>query len=208
MSAQAGILEVGAFEAKTHLSKLLDAVERGERVIITRHGKRVAILEPAPAEKKAVFGCAKGEGFYMAPDFDEPLAEFKECPMNYLIDTNAWIGFFEGQKDFSKAARELMQEKSASCHISVASVWEAAIKVGIGKLRLPYDLEDDLPGLVEANGFRFFHMEVTDAVAVRNLERIHGDPFDRIMAVQALRRGWQVISRDPVFDAYGISRIW
>ncbi len=78
MSVRAGIQEVGAFEAKTHLSRLLDAVERGERVIITRHGKRVAMLEPAPADKNAVFGCAKGPDFYMAPDFDEPLAEFKD----------------------------------------------------------------------------------------------------------------------------------
>ena len=128
--------------------------------------------------------------------------------MNYLIDTNAWIGFFEGLPDFGKAARALMQEKSASCHISVASVWEASIKVGIGKLKLPYDLEDDLPALVEANGFQFCPMEVGDALAVRNLERLHGDPFDRIMVVQARRRGWRVISRDPVFDAYGIPRIW
>ena len=128
--------------------------------------------------------------------------------MNYLIDTNAWIGFFEGQSDFGKIARALMQEKSACCHISVASVWEAAIKVEIGKLKLPYDLEADLPAMVEANGFQFFPMEVADALAVRNLERIHGDPFDRIMVVQARRRGWRVISRDAVFDAYGIPRIW
>ncbi len=39
--------EVGAYEAKTHLPKLLDRVERGERIVITRHGKRVACLVPA-----------------------------------------------------------------------------------------------------------------------------------------------------------------
>jgi prevent-host-death family protein len=70
---------VGAFEAKTHLSRLLDAVECGERVVITRHGKPVAELSPPPKEKKrAKFGCAKGEGFYMAPDFDAPLEDFKD----------------------------------------------------------------------------------------------------------------------------------
>jgi prevent-host-death family protein len=72
------IKKVGAFEAKTHLSQLLDAVEAGERIVITRHGKPVAELAPPPKKKRARFGCAKGPGFYMAPDFDAPLEEFKD----------------------------------------------------------------------------------------------------------------------------------
>lgn len=72
------VKEVGAFEAKTHLSRLLDEVEQGASVTITRHGKRIAELIPARPRKKAKFGCAKGPGFYMAPDFDAPLDEFKD----------------------------------------------------------------------------------------------------------------------------------
>lgn len=71
-------LEVGAFEAKTHLSRLLDAVEEGQHIFITRHGKRIAELSPVNHAKNAVFGCAKGPGFYMAADFDELLDDFKE----------------------------------------------------------------------------------------------------------------------------------
>ena len=74
------IKEVGAFEAKTHLSRLLDEVAGGETISITKHGKRVAELRPpAPAKHtKAKRGCAKSPDFYMAPDFDAPLEEFKE----------------------------------------------------------------------------------------------------------------------------------
>jgi prevent-host-death family protein len=74
------IKEVGAFEAKTHLSRLLDQVAGGETIFITKHGKRVAELRPPVPNKhtKAKRGCAKGAGFYMAPDFDEPLKEFKD----------------------------------------------------------------------------------------------------------------------------------
>ena len=72
------VQELGAFEAKTHLARLLDAVERGERIYITRRGKRVAQLSPVEESKKAKFGCAKSKGFYMSPDFDEPLEDFKE----------------------------------------------------------------------------------------------------------------------------------
>ena len=72
--------EVGAFEAKTHLSRLLDQVEQGDTIIITRHGKRIAEINPVKTRKKAVRGCAKGPpgSFYMAPDFDAPLEEFKD----------------------------------------------------------------------------------------------------------------------------------
>jgi prevent-host-death family protein len=74
------IKEIGAFEAKTHLSRLLDEVAGGETVYITKHGKRVAELRPPEPKKhtRAKFGCAKSPNFYMAPDFDEPLEEFKE----------------------------------------------------------------------------------------------------------------------------------
>ena len=72
------VKEVGAFEAKTHLSRLLDEVEKGQSIFITRHGRRVAEMIPVAAKKTAKRGCAKGAGFYMAPDFDAPLEEFKD----------------------------------------------------------------------------------------------------------------------------------
>lgn len=74
------IKEIGAFEAKTHLSRLLDEVSEGSTIYITKHGKRVAELRPPEVkrQKKAKFGCAKGSGFYMAPDFDAPLEVFKD----------------------------------------------------------------------------------------------------------------------------------
>ena len=57
--------------------------------------------------------------------------------MRYLVDTNAWIGFVAGAKDFGRHARESMESGSWECCISLASVWEASIKVGLGKLKLP-----------------------------------------------------------------------
>ncbi|MCC5849151.1 MAG: type II toxin-antitoxin system VapC family toxin [Verrucomicrobia bacterium] len=125
----------------------------------------------------------------------------------YLVDTNAWIGFFEGRKGFSPKIREIMSDESWACFISIASIWEAAIKVGLGKLRLAYDLKTDLPRILEDNGFEILPLEFEDVVGVRDLPPVHGDPFDRIQAIQVQRRGWQMLSHDPIFDAYGIKRI-
>ncbi|MDX6766735.1 MAG: type II toxin-antitoxin system VapC family toxin [Candidatus Methylacidiphilales bacterium] len=128
--------------------------------------------------------------------------------MSHLVDTNGWIGFLDGRDDFGARAKQVMLGSSQSCFISIASIWEAAIKVGLGKLKLPYDLKSDLPRILEENGFVVVGIDIEDATAVRQLEPLHGDPFDRIQVVQARRRGWDVISRDPVFDRYGLSRVW
>lgn len=128
--------------------------------------------------------------------------------MKYLIDTNAWIGFFEGEPSFSPKVREVMTYENWDCVISLASIWEAAIKVGLEKLKLGYDLETELPAILEENGFTLLPIEYADTVGVRNLPHTHGDPFDRIQAVQAESRNLTVLSRDSVFDAYGLKRIW
>jgi len=71
-----------------------------------------------------------------------------------------------------------------------------------------HDLASDFPRILEENGFEVLPVEFADATGVRELEHVHGSPFDRIQAVQARRRRLSVISRDPVFDRYGIRRIW
>ena len=128
--------------------------------------------------------------------------------MKYLLDTNAWIAFFQDSKDLSDRAAEIMESDSGRCWISLASVWEAAIKTGLGKLKVDYDLEKDMSRLVERNGFHFLGLELGDAAAVQALEQIHRDPFDRIQVCQARRLGSTVLSSDPVFEKYGLKRIW
>lgn len=128
--------------------------------------------------------------------------------MSCLIDTNAWIAFFEDSPVLSDRAATLMESSDEVCFVSIASIWEAAIKVGLGKLKLPYDLETDLPRLLEENGFTVLGVDIADAAAVKDLASLHGDPFDRIQVVQAKRRGWRMISRDPMFERYGLKRIW
>jgi prevent-host-death family protein len=72
-------MEIGIFEAKTHLSDIVQRVLKGESFYITRRGKRVAELRPVVPEKLPLeHGCAANDGYRMSPDFDEPLDEMKE----------------------------------------------------------------------------------------------------------------------------------
>ncbi len=128
--------------------------------------------------------------------------------MNVLLDTNGWIGFFSGDPKYSSKAKECLLDEKTKVRVSIASVWEASIKVGLGKLKLPYDLKCDLPRLFEDNDFEVMPVSMWQATTVKDLEAIHGDPFDRIQVVQALQLKLEVISSDTVFDRYGVKRIW
>ncbi len=70
---------VNVHEAKTHLSRLLERVDRGEQVIIASAGKPVAVLSPfvPPALEPRRPGIRKGQ-VWMSDDFDDPLPEFEE----------------------------------------------------------------------------------------------------------------------------------
>lgn len=101
-----------------------------------------------------------------------------------------------------------MENESWECCVSLASVWEASIKVGLGKLKLPYSLDRDLPRILEENGFEVLVPDWRAVTAVQRLDPVQGDPFDRIEVVQARLHGLEVISRDRVFDRYGLRRVW
>lgn len=88
--------------------------------------------------------------------------------------------------------------------VSAASIWEVAVKSGLGKLRAPADLPERLAG------FQFERLPVTETHAwrVRDLPPVHADPFDRLLAAQALCEGAAIVSPDAVFEQYGVARIW
>ena len=88
--------------------------------------------------------------------------------------------------------------------VSAVCVWEAAIKSGLGKLRAP----DDLPERLDEFAFERLAVSDAHAWAVRTLPAVHNDPFDRLLAAQALCEGLTIVSTDAVFDRYSVPRIW
>ncbi len=124
----------------------------------------------------------------------------------FLVDTHALLWFMAGDARCSKAAAGAIRTPRAERLVSVASVWELAIKANGGRLELP---EDQIE-LIEADGFSYLGISPEHAWSNRLLpsRRDHKDPFDRMIAAQALSEGIPVISADPSFDSYGVERIW
>jgi PIN domain nuclease of toxin-antitoxin system len=100
------------------------------------------------------------------------------------------------------ASKRALIEEGAT--ISAASIWEIAIKAGLGKLDAP----DDLPERVALLGFGL--MPVTDQHAwqVRSLPFHHWDPFDRLLIAQAQVEDYSILTADAVFKQYDVSVIW
>lgn len=127
--------------------------------------------------------------------------------MELLLDTHAFLWWVDG-RPLPRAARAAIADPTNSCRISLASCWEMAIKVSLGKLRLPVPLERFIPEQMAANGFRLLEIDLGDIARVATLPFHHRDPFDRLLAAQALDGGFRIVSADRVFQRYGVRRVW
>jgi PIN domain nuclease of toxin-antitoxin system len=123
-----------------------------------------------------------------------------------LLDTHAFLWWCEGSRELSPGARKAMAREE--CHVSVASLWEIAIKSSLGKLKLPLPFERYVPEQMQLNGFTQLEIGFRHVAACANLPWHHRDPFDRLLAVQATHEGLTMVSRDPMFERYGVQRIW
>ena len=125
-----------------------------------------------------------------------------------LLDTHAFLWWVEDAPRLSMKAREQIADASRPCFVSVASCWEMAIKSSLGKLRLALPVGDYVSHHVAENSFRLLPITLEHAAFVEPLPFHHRDPFDRLLAAQAVCEGLLLVSADPSFDAYGVQRLW
>lgn len=121
-----------------------------------------------------------------------------------LVDTHAVLWWLSDDPGLSATARDALADPANDVLVSTASLWEIAIKRGLGKLSAP----DDLPGHIEAGGFGWLAVSAEHAWRVRELGRHHRDPFDRLLVAQALVENMPIVSADPRFRAYGVDGCW
>ena len=128
--------------------------------------------------------------------------------MRLLLDTHTFLWWVEDDPHLSRKARAAVSEPGNDCFLSLASSWEMAIKVSLGKLKLASPIERFIPDQLAANGFRELPIEFRHVARVARLPFHHRDPFDRLLAAQALEEDITVVSADKVFTPYRVRRIW
>ncbi len=128
--------------------------------------------------------------------------------MKYLLDTHRLLWFLSGDEQLSAPARQLIENESNEMFISVASLWEIAIKVSLRKLHLGQPFEKLFPFQLEQNSIEILDISLTHLSTLSRLPFHHRDPFDRLIIAQSFVENLPIIGVDGLFDAYSVQRQW
>jgi len=125
-----------------------------------------------------------------------------------LLDTCAVIWATLAPAALSAHAREIVADESNMILVSAASAWEIATKVRLGKLPGAENLERNYLDVMEAAGYTLLDIDTASALRAGRLVAEHRDPFDRMIAAQALALDITVLSPDTQLDQFGVRRVW
>ena len=130
--------------------------------------------------------------------------------MRLLLDIHAFLWFIAGDIQLSYRARQLIEDRANTRFLSVASLWEMAIKHGAGKLPLGEPFEPFMQRQLAHNGILVLGIAIVHTAAVAQLPSFpcHRDPFDRLIIAQAQVEQLTIVTRDPNFPAYSVAIVW
>ena len=128
--------------------------------------------------------------------------------MKYLLDTHTLLWFLAGDASLSPSARQHVENEAHDIFVSMASLWEIAIKSSLGKLELTTSLDALLTEQLPNNAIQVLGIDVAHLLCIHALPLHHRDPFDRLLAAQSLVEKMPMISKDVIMDDYGVRRIW
>lgn len=128
--------------------------------------------------------------------------------MKLLLDARSLLWFLDGSAELPDSAADLIESPDVRRLVSSVTVWEIAVKVGLGKVRLPYSVGDEFEETLRENGFEFLPLSNAGLERTATLPGHHRDPFDRLLAAEALEHSATVVSPNPIFDEYGVKRSW
>jgi PIN domain nuclease of toxin-antitoxin system len=127
--------------------------------------------------------------------------------MRILVDTHTLLWYLQGDISLSSAALNAIESTENDVFVSIASLWEIAIKLGLNKLEIkrPFEnLETDLERL----DIKILSISFADLQIYRSLPLHHRDPFDRLLVAQSIGNSLTIVTRDPFFEAYSVRVLW
>ena len=127
--------------------------------------------------------------------------------MRYLLDTHTVLWWVTRPEILPPTLLDLLDDRANELVLSVAVPWELAIKTNTGKLEAKKILRELEFGQLKID-LQILRAELSHVIRAGMLPLHHRDPFDRLMAAQALELGTPIVSIDTVFDLYGVQRIW
>jgi PIN domain nuclease of toxin-antitoxin system len=120
-----------------------------------------------------------------------------------LLDTQVWLWWNTAPERLARSTIRQIENPRNDIFLSVASVWEMAIKRRLGKLPLPEPVGAYVARRLESDAVTAVPVSLDHAGGVETLEGLHRDPFDRILIVQARHEGLRLLTADDLVLAYG-----
>ena len=128
--------------------------------------------------------------------------------MRLLLDTHAFLWFVTGDRRLSRTARRHLEDRRSERFLSVASIWEMAIKLSLGRLQLDVPLADVVAEGAIENGISVMLVRPEHAIGLSVLPLHHRDPFDRMLVAQAIEERCTLITKDRAIHAYPVEHLW
>jgi PIN domain nuclease of toxin-antitoxin system len=127
--------------------------------------------------------------------------------MNYLLDTHTFLWFASGSGNLPVKVLDIISDAEVKCYLSIASLWEIAIKMEIGKLSMSMNF-DEISAFCLRNDFTILQIEIQHLLELQKLTRFHSDPFDRLIIAKAASDNLIVMTRDKNFSKYPVQLMW
>lgn len=122
-----------------------------------------------------------------------------------LLDTHVLIWFAAGDRRLKPHVRSSLADPATEIFVSVITNWEIAVK----QRRSPqYVLPGPIEEVIEQAGFRQLDLEFATPRVLDALPELHGDPFDRLLAAQALHHKLRLVTGDRALQRYPVETIW
>jgi PIN domain nuclease of toxin-antitoxin system len=123
--------------------------------------------------------------------------------MGLLLDTHVFYWLIKGSDRLTARHRQLIQDRTQQVYVSAVTGWEIAIKVKLGKWPEAAPLLPDLSAVIDRAGFQQLNLTVAQAERAGSLDLAHRDPFDRLLAAQALDMAIPIATNDQAMALLG-----
>jgi PIN domain nuclease of toxin-antitoxin system len=128
--------------------------------------------------------------------------------LKLLLDTQCFLWWFTEPEKLNSAAIDRIVAEDSELFVSVASAWEIAIKVGIGKLPLPEPVDTYVSSRMQLLGAKHLDILFPHACRVSTLPLLHRDPFARILVAQAQIEKMILVTADEILTQYDVELLW
>jgi PIN domain nuclease of toxin-antitoxin system len=129
--------------------------------------------------------------------------------MRYLLDTHTLLWYLDDSPNLSEVEGDIIDSPKNEIFVSMASIWEVAIKISLKKPSFVFDGgTKKLVELINQNHFILLNITPYHIAELEKLPFHHKDPFDRIIIATAIAQNWPLLSKDHRFASYPVKTLW